>query len=409
MKTRIRTDAGIFKWCLLIVLLWRLALEVINQTIVPLMTPGPDDVNVAPLHAGVQGLWRWAQNWDGSWYLAITQHGYVITDNFKTYESIAFFPLFPFMIHYLSDVTFINYKILGLILNLLITSFILFFTYKLTTLLASNNKIRDPDLLGKLAATFVIINPASFFFAAYYADALLVLLATSSIYFAHKNQFLVATILAGLATATKSIGVALFPTILIIMINKHYQNRTLNKMKTWIKLGALSLISVSGILSYMLYQQIKYKDAFKFIEVEKFWNRNVSGFFLTNLWNGWYSKLFNYSYYHPLGNYLYSLYLMFIPVAILSFCIYLYIRYKFRYLWLIVFSLICILLPLSTGTLLSLNRYVLILCPIICYIFVNVYEPGGEKRRQVILILGFLSFISLIVFTAIFLSFRFAG
>ena len=359
-------DARIYYWCLSITLLWRLGLEVINQTIIPLMTPGPGiQVPGTVLAPGVRsGLLRWASAWDAAWYTTITQHGYVIVNHFKSYESIAFFPLFPYTVRVISSFVPLPYRAVGLALNVLFTSLAVYFLYQLTKLMAQEAGLKSQATkLSKVSVALLLLNPSVFFFAAYYADALLVMLVTASIYYGYKNTFIVAACCAGLATATKSIGLVLLPTLLILYWIRSGENLGGLLRKHLPKLVAMGVLSVGGLLTYMAYLWMRFGDPLIFLKIEKYWNRNVSGFFLNNIWGIWYSKIFNIHYFGSISDYMYSLFIMAIPVAILVFAIYVIIRHQLRFSWLAVMCVTTLLLPISTGLLLSLNRYVLLLTP----------------------------------------------
>lgn len=404
--------AHLYYWCLGVTLLWRLGLELINQAIVPLMTPGPGDTaGVAALRAGRHGLSRWLDSWDGAWYGTISQHGYVIVNHFKSYESIVFFPLFPYTVRWLSELTHIPYKAIGLVINVLLTSLLVFFLVRFTQLLQKEKggKYTEENVAGKLAVIFLLLSPSAFFFAAYYAEALLVLLMTASLYFGYRDKFILAALLAGLSTATKSIGLIMLPTLLVMYLSKHYQEGWVQVIKRhWAKIGAIGTLSVSGLVAYMVYLWARFGDPLVFIKTEKYWNRNVTGFFLGNIWHVWYEKLFSPHYFAPMSNYLYSLFLMAIPLVVLFAIVYVAIRHRMQYAWLATMAFFGLLMPLSTGLLISLNRYVLVLTPLISYVCVYIY-PQSSWTRRIFWGTVYLSGATLFIFTAAFLSFRFAG
>lgn len=402
--------AKLYYWCLGVTLLWRAGLEFLNQTIVPIMTPGPAILTGEPIHQGIkEGILRWVKNWDASWYSGISQNGYVIHNHMHGQESIAFFPLFPYLMRWLNEATGISYKIIGLSLNLLFTAGILFFVMKLTNLMAVSEKPKHGAVMsGKLAAIFILLNPSAFFFAAYYADALLALTVTASIYFAYRDKYLVAALAAGLATATKSIGIVALPAILLIYLSRSDKPLLQTLRAGWAKLLAICVLSVSGALVYMAYLWARFGDPLAFLKIEKYWQRNVSGFFLNDIWQTWYNKIFDVHYFGSAGNYLYDIFLMAIPLGALAISIYLIVKHSAKYLWLVAMTVLTVIIPISTGTLLSLNRYVLILTPLFAYYFAYIYGKSvGTKRLSVLA--GYISSLTLIAFTLLYLSSRFVG
>lgn len=405
-----RPGTQLYAWCLGITVLWRLGLEVLNQAVVPNMSVGPGGHGLQVLHPGIAGLARWIDAWDGAWYRTITQHGYVIEHHFRSYESVAFFPLFPYLVRWTMLVTHLPYQLIGLGLNVLLTSLLVLVIYKLTHLLAVEHKVRKgmAETISRLAAVFVLINPSAFFFVAYYADALLVLLVAAAVYAAYREKYWLAGLLAGLATAAKSIGVVGMPVILLIYAARHKNQLLKAVRRDWLKLAGVCVLAFNGLIAYMFYLWVRFGDPLVFIKVEKYWNRNVSGFFLNSIWGIWYEKTFNPVYFKPMSNYLYELFLMSIPIAVVAFAVYLVVRHRLEYAWLAALSVLAVLIPMSTGTLQSLNRYVLLLTPALAYLFVHVYARWPVARKF-FAVAGYMSGVGLVVFVLIFLSYRFAG
>lgn len=409
VQDALRSDNALLLYkCTGLVALWRIGLEIVNQTIVPLMTLGPATTDPSALRSGAHGFLRWINAWDAAWYSDITRHGYVIVHNFQGYESVAFFPLFPYVVRWLWELTHIPYQIIGLALNLVATSVLAFLVYKLTHLIAKEEKSKNASQLGYLAVILLLLNPSAFFFAAYYADAMLTCLLVGSVYAAYKDKYLLAALLAGLSTAAKSIGVVAMPVLFLIFLARHKGSIIELIRRYWVKIAALAVVSVSGLLVYISFLWVRFGHPLGFIQVEKYWSRDVNGFFLSQIWQIWYAKLLHPLYYRPVSNYAYDVFLMLIPIAVTFFSVYILVKHRLKYAWLAVLGMLTILIPMSTGTLLSLNRYILLLTPALAYVAVYWFDRS-QQMRKVIYIGAYFSSVALVVFTLVFLSFRFAG
>jgi hypothetical protein len=158
----------------------------------------------------------------------------------------------------------------------------------------------------------------------------------------------------------------------------------------------------------MLYLYIRFGDPFIFFKIQKFWAREVSGFFVKNLWEVYYRNIFEFSYFGSRMSYLYSVMLMIIPIVFILFSLWLIVIYKKAYLWVVFLLLALIIVPSSTGMLLSINRYVLMAAPVSAFIAAVILP----KRQCYRLLAGgylFVSTVLLFIFSAAFLTFVFVG
>lgn len=156
-------------------------------------------------HSFGEFLTSFAGQWDGSHYLFIAQHGYVNVGTERLF--IVFPPFYPFLIR-VSDVFLHHLAFTAIIVsNVLFILGSLFF-YKLLRL--------DYSERFSLGAVFLVaIFPAAYFFSTAYAESLFFFLVCAALYYARKNHFLPASVLAGLATLTKPFGLIIWPTIII--------------------------------------------------------------------------------------------------------------------------------------------------------------------------------------------------
>lgn len=217
-----------------------------------------------------QWLYSWA-NFDGVHYLTIVKKGY-----FGTGLIQAFFPLFPLVIKFLNLTH--NPLITGLIISTLL-SYILIISFYLFTKIFLK---KDTYLPLLILLTF----PTSFFFGAFYTESLFLILVFLTFIMSNKKKWLWAGIFAGLASATRVIGILLVPALIIEYLledkkieevirelrNKKARLILFNKVKTKIikknyKL-LLILLGSFGLVSYMSYLWLRFNDPFYFFHVQ---------------------------------------------------------------------------------------------------------------------------------------------
>lgn len=184
-------DLDIFKFVLLTFLGWRLALILITffgLSFIPFYeTPG----NLEWSNSSTEYWARWA-NWDGGHFRSIAEFGY-------KENQVVFFPLYPILIKTFSFFGF-NFLWSGLLVSNMCGILALYFLYKLV-LLDYSREIAQKVIFLLLAF------PTAFYLAAVYSESLFLLLVTSSFYFARKKRWLISLSLAGLASATRLAGI----------------------------------------------------------------------------------------------------------------------------------------------------------------------------------------------------------
>ena len=290
----------------------------------------------------------WA-NFDGVHYLLIATNGY--TDN------AGFFPLYPLFIFFLTSIISpsaaiypfhpIQYLAVLFVTNLFFLT-ALFMLYKLVSLDYEDN-------LPILIIIFVLIFPTSFFFASIYSESLFLLLSILSFYFARKNRWFLAVLCGSLLTATRLVGIAIIPALIYEFVKSE---KSLIKPK-----GLFLMVAPLGILSYMLFNYLKWGNPFYFIQAQ--------GNFLNN-------RSVDLIVFLPQTIFRYIKILTTISfnvfewwIALLEISVFFFVSIMFFVAWkkkirisYILFALICFLIPTLTGTFTGLPRYALVLFPI---------------------------------------------
>lgn len=199
----------------------------------------PDEVlrpyqGVEPIIGGwaefVFGVW---QRFDTLWYLKIATYGYSLEDG-----STAYFPLYPLLIRAGGKILLGNYLLAALIISNLAYIGLLFYLYRLTTLLFEEETARR-------TVVYLAIFPTAFFFLAGYTESLFLLFTLAAFWYAHQKRWWLAGILGFLASLTRLQGVILILPLLYFYFKRERQVRP--------ALLAFFLIPL-GSASFLLYQ-----------------------------------------------------------------------------------------------------------------------------------------------------------
>ncbi len=218
---------------LAISLLAALSLWLVNSptTPDPLLRPYQ---GVEPIIGGwaelVFGVW---QRFDTLWYLKIATHGYSPEDG-----STVYFPLYPLLIRAGGKILLGNYLLAALIISNLAYIGLLFYLYRLTTLLLEEETARRTVL-------YLAIFPTAFFFLAGYTESLFLLFTLAAFWYAHQKRWWLAGIMGVLASLTRLQGVILILPLLYFYLKRERQVRP--------ALLAFFLIPL-GAASFLLYQ-----------------------------------------------------------------------------------------------------------------------------------------------------------
>lgn len=197
-------------------------------------------------------LWRRA-NFDGIHYIEIAKGGYGL------YQQ-AFFPFYPVMINYLSHFLRGQYLLAGFLISFGSFLAALFVLYELV-------KLDWQDNIAKRTILNLIIFPTSFFFAGVYTESLFLLLVLLAFYWARKKKWLFSSLAAGLASATRLVGIFLVPALLWQAWHERPKGKRLKASFLFLVLWIV-LISSSGLLLYMNFLDRQNADPLMFIHLQ---------------------------------------------------------------------------------------------------------------------------------------------
>lgn len=272
-------------------------------------------------------------NWDGGHYLGIAKNDYNL-------DQFVFFPLYPILINLISRITG-DFLSAGLLISFVSIILAANLFYRLI-IMDFGNKYAQKSLLA------LLLFPLSFHFLTVYTESLFLLLTVATFLFARRKKYLLATICAALASATRITGLA---TVLSLILPL-YLTEGINR-KNW-----MVMLSPLGLVIYCFYLYMMTGDPFYFIKAEStFWQ---GGLVLPGSALLFSFKQLFVDFSSVLDNFRNFLDLSFSLFGILV------VWQVFRKLSLdyIIFSVVALILPMFSPTIVAMPRYLLTIFPI---------------------------------------------
>ncbi|OIP24673.1 hypothetical protein AUK11_02625 [bacterium CG2_30_37_16] len=276
--------------------------------------------------------------WDSKWYESIAGEGYHLIPN-NILSNIVFFPLYPLLMKSLSFFLLGDMVLSGWILSMVFLILGVVFLYKL---IKEFHKEIDPFR----AIFLMLIFPTAFFFNAVYTESLFLFLSVAAFYYSFKKKYLISAAFGFLSSITRITGI-----FLIIPLFWEYCKEFGKKGIFKKEFYYLFLIPL-GTLGFFTYHFLKFGNFFLFLEVERNWGRafdfgrDVPAVNFTN------PAIVNYSF-----DVLCVIFAVTMSVIVLK-----KLRTSYG-----IYMFTTILVALSTGTMMSIERYILILFPIFIY------------------------------------------
>jgi hypothetical protein len=207
----------------------RIALTAIG-TLTVVYLPATEGDEFKHLRDGGPALDMWYR-WDAGFYATIATDGYKWQNEGRPSDDMVFLPLYPYAVRAvmaLSGCGFSPYlstcaTVSGLIVSnvaLLAASFLLF---DLT------RRYTDTDTAWR-ALWLLMLSPGSIFLSGVYTEALFLFLCLLTFWLLDRERFLLAVLAAGLACLTRAVGVALVPAILWVAWHQRPQWRLYRAM-----------------------------------------------------------------------------------------------------------------------------------------------------------------------------------
>ena len=307
-------------------------------------------------------------HWDSYWYLDIAQHGYRY-EGPSHISNIAFFPLYPALIRAVSALG-VAPALAGWLISAVALLLALF---QLQALVREHH----PELDPRQAQVFLLLFPTAFFLNAVYTESLFLLLSLLCFRQMLAGRFALAGAIGVAAACTRVTGL-----LLVVPLALEYYRRHGFTWR-WRELPFVFLPAL-GTAGFFAYHGLAFGDVTAWLKVEAAWGR---GFSMTN-----------FQWHNPAAIVNQSLDFLFLAFAI-AVVIGVWRRFRPSYAF---YMLATLAVALSSGTTMSLNRYLLVLFPI--YLFAASLR-GADARH----VWQFTSTLLLALTTLLFVNGHWAG
>lgn len=306
-------------------------------------------------------LWGY---FDGVHYLRLIENGYVDTG------TQAFFPLYPTLVSFTSNLTGLNAYLSAVAFSIFALTLSLIFLWQLFPKAKYMNTF------------FLLLFPTSFFFLSVYTESLFLLLSLAFFLSLKKERYVVASLLAGLASATRLVGVFLGLVLVWHLLSRYKTSRLFYVL-------SLAILCLSGFIGYSYFLWSQFGDPLMFMHVQEMFGANRSGGELILLPQVLYRYAKMVLTVDP-TTFLYQriwLELIFFMGAAYAW----FKNLKSNTLEINLYVISSLLLPTLTGTLSSIPRYILVLTPFLL--------PQTMKKSHLLLLLTFNVLLMLYLFS----------
>jgi Gpi18-like mannosyltransferase len=320
---------------------------------------------------------------DGPHYMYLAQHGY--SNQGDPANFIVFFPLYPLLVRLITfDFAYVNLS--GIIVSLIASVTAVVYLFKITLLDFS-------DGVAKKAVLFLCIFPTAYFLIAPFTEALFLALAISSLYYARKNSWAFAGILAFLASLTRIAGLLLLPVLAVEYLHqKQWKLKEIKLKFFWVTLP------IFGFLIYLLINFQVTGNFFAFLDVERVhWYQTLNPFeglgralmaldgnYPSNIINGYAQILFA----------VFGLMMIFV-------CFKLKLRLSYQ-----VYLVLNWMLTVSTSFWISIPRYMIIMFPM--FIALGMLSSKKPLGKLLLVSVAAVFLVALFFFTYLFATGAFA-
>lgn len=254
-----------YKWPLSIIVIGRLGLFMLAYAGLALMRGYDSDPTTWELFGENRWLNGWTR-WDAGWYKDIAELGYAIAPRFDEQRNVVFFPLYPLLIRAVRTLTH-HTGMAGLIVSNLCFVIALLLLYRLILRQYGQE-------IAKASLILVSVYPFSFYYSAMYSEALFFVLTVAAFTFGHRSQWLLAALMAALASATRFIGVTIGIGLLVLYLEEiEFQIKRIRPNVLWLALSPM------GFVAYLIYLAYAFNNPFIFAtgRYVEGWEANSAG------------------------------------------------------------------------------------------------------------------------------------
>lgn len=331
-----------------------------------------------PRPSNLSLYWDGWIRWDAGWFMTVVKNGYFFKakelqaarsiNERNIYEmqaalqaaasNVVFFPLYPYAIRAaIKLVGGRNHWVAGLAISNISTVFGLFFMLRIARRYLDEEGARR-------SLVYLLLFPSSFFFSSYYSEGLFLLTTTASFYYFLERKYFLCGVWGFLAALTRNPGVLLFPSFVLGYLWNNQGKITREDVRAiWL------LLIPCGLLTFMVVLYLRVGDPLAFVHAQAAWYRKPS-FPLQTLWEAFRAAFWSVPHHADqwihIMNLVSSVSFLILPFFLLG-------RFNKS---LAIFSLLVILMPLSTSLVVSMMRYALSAFPVFF-----VLAKFGENRN----------------------------
>jgi hypothetical protein len=222
------------------------------------------------------------------------------------------------------------------------------------------------------ATWYLALFPASYFFSLPMTESVFLMLSAGSLLAAARQRWWAAGVAGGLASATRVIGICLLPVLLLLPQQRRERN---TRQQLWLVLVPL------GLAVFMAFLYVRTGDALAFVHAQTLWGRHASASFIDTsvLPKGLIvSKPWNFVALNAAAGLL-------MTAAGISFLV----RRQWSFA---AYTLLSVVIPLSSGSLQSLARYALVDFPMFYWLAGICRTPARDRTvtAAFVIVLGWL-------------------
>ena len=355
-------------------------------------------------------LWQMWQRFDSGFYLSIAKTGYWPAGTLHTYSNWAFFPLYPFLIFLFahlfggSDAAF---SLAGLLISNAAALIAVFYLFRLVQREFGAN-------VALLSVIYLALFPTAFFLSAIYSESLFLACSVACIYYAREHRWWLAGLCGGLASLTRAQGVLLLLPVLweywqVISdcyapirnaSADNFEGRVrawlasrlcgpflaAQELHNWLSLFAIGMIPL-GLLAFLIYGKIKTGHFLATFDNQKWgWGR-----YFENPWQLLSTSLTHPERANPMDWNFWILNIC-ITLLFLGFTVWAFRKLPMIYA---LFTLVMVLLPLSSSRLNSISRYYLIVFPV--FILLALWSKKVEHVHRRVFIMTFFAMLQAVL------------
>lgn len=234
------------------------AISWLSLRVLPRLGPYPAQLpdDFFPGHPALDG---WAR-WDTAHYVAVAGLGYGAAESPSAHGGVGFFPLYPLLMRGAVALVGVEPSPGALALAGIVVANLCFLLA--VPLLAHLTAARLGADAGRTAALLLCVAPLGFFFNAAYSESLFLLLVLGCFAIAGQGRWWGAAALAGLASGTRLVGLALLPALALLAYRRGARLRDL---------AGIGLLSPAGLLAYFAYLAVRVDDPLAYFAAQATW------------------------------------------------------------------------------------------------------------------------------------------